>query len=98
MVSGVDLGKITYSFVSSCLDYINAVFTCLDKSSISHQQAILNAAARLLTKANKYSHITPVLYSLRFLCSHIELEMARLLTVLQLLPNSLLLVDFVPKC
>lgn len=53
MVSPAELEKIVHAFVSSRLDYCNALFTSLDKLSLSRLQAIQNAAARLLTCSSK---------------------------------------------
>uniref|UniRef100_A0A8C6LAX3 Reverse transcriptase domain-containing protein n=1 Tax=Nothobranchius furzeri TaxID=105023 RepID=A0A8C6LAX3_NOTFU len=67
LVSTADLEKIIHAFVSSRLDYCNALFTGLSKTSLSRLQAIQNAAARLLTKSSRRAHITPVLQSLHWL-------------------------------
>uniref|UniRef100_A0AAZ1WYF6 Fibrinogen C-terminal domain-containing protein n=1 Tax=Oreochromis aureus TaxID=47969 RepID=A0AAZ1WYF6_OREAU len=67
MVSSAELEKIIHAFVSSRLDYCNALFTILDKSSLSRLQAIQNAVARLLTRSSKRAHITPISYCLHWL-------------------------------
>uniref|UniRef100_A0A8C6PYD4 Reverse transcriptase domain-containing protein n=1 Tax=Nothobranchius furzeri TaxID=105023 RepID=A0A8C6PYD4_NOTFU len=67
LVSTADLEKIIHAFVSSRLDYCNALFTGLSKTSLSRLQAIQNAAARLLTKSSRRAHITPGLQSLHWL-------------------------------
>ena len=58
---------IIHAFISSRLDYCNALFTCLNQTSLNRLQTVQNAAARLLTRNNKRSHITPILSSLHWL-------------------------------
>ena len=55
------------AFITSRLDYCNSLFTCLNKSSVDQLQLVQNAAARLLTRAKKSCHITPILASLHWL-------------------------------
>ena len=52
-VSKQDLEKLMHEFVSSRLDYCNALFTGLPKKSNRWLQLIKNAAARTLTKSPK---------------------------------------------
>lgn len=66
MVSSAKLGKIVHTFVSLHWNYCNALFTSLDKSFVSHLQAIENAVASLLTCSSKQAHISPILYSLHW--------------------------------
>ncbi len=54
-----DAGKLVPSFMTSRLDYCNALL-----GVILH---LLNAAARVLTRSRKYDHITPILQSLHWL-------------------------------
>ncbi len=58
---------IIHAFISSQLDYYNSLFTCLKKSAIDQLQSIKNAAARLLTRSGRMTHITPILHSLHWL-------------------------------
>lgn len=58
---------LVHAFISSRLDYCNALYTCLNKSSMEKLQVVQNAAARLLSKTNRRSHITPVLKALHWL-------------------------------
>lgn len=50
--------KIVHGFLSSCLDYCNALFTRINKSSPSHLQAIQNDDARLLRHSAKRAEIS----------------------------------------
>ena len=56
-----------HAFVTSRLDYANAVLYGLPKSQISRLQRVQNAAARLLTGTAHRDHITPVLERLHWL-------------------------------
>ncbi|KAF7643042.1 hypothetical protein LDENG_00246120 [Lucifuga dentata] len=55
---------VIHAFISFHLDYCNSLFTCLSKTSLNWLQTVQNAAVRLLTKANRRSHITPILSDL----------------------------------
>jgi len=62
-----DLEKVIHAFISSRLDYCNALYIGLNQSSISRLQLVQNAAARFLINTSKHAHITPVLYNLHWL-------------------------------
>ena len=62
-----DLERVIHAFISTRLDYCNALYAGLDQSSLSRLQLVQNAAARLLTGTKKRDHITPVLASLHWL-------------------------------
>ena len=66
-LSRQDLEKAIHAFISSRLDYCNALFVGLAQSSISRLQLVQNAAARFLTGTSRREHITPVLSSLHWL-------------------------------
>ncbi|KAI5613385.1 hypothetical protein C0J50_11745, partial [Silurus asotus] len=53
-------------FISSRLDYWNALYLGITQFSLHHLQLVQNAAARLLTGTSKCAHITPVLSSLHW--------------------------------
>uniref|UniRef100_A0A8C1P909 Reverse transcriptase domain-containing protein n=1 Tax=Cyprinus carpio TaxID=7962 RepID=A0A8C1P909_CYPCA len=67
MVSKKEMEMLVHAFISSRLDYCNVLYTCLNKSSIDQLQVVQNAAARLLTRTSRRSHITPVLKALHWL-------------------------------
>uniref|UniRef100_A0A672YQT0 Reverse transcriptase domain-containing protein n=1 Tax=Sphaeramia orbicularis TaxID=375764 RepID=A0A672YQT0_9TELE len=67
MVSTNELEMIVHAFVSSRLDYCNSLFTCLNKKELARLQFVQNSAARLLTRTNRRTHITPILKSLHWL-------------------------------
>lgn len=67
IVSKDDLELIIHAFVSSRLDYCNSLFSCLNKKELSRLQQVQNSAARLLSRSNRRTHISPILKSLHWL-------------------------------
>ena len=59
--------KLFHAFVSSRLDYCNALLTGLPKITIGKLQLIQNSAAQLLNGTKRREHITPVLAALHWL-------------------------------
>ncbi len=49
------------AFMTSRLDYCNALLGGCPASSVNKLQIVQNAAARVLTRSRKYDHITPIL-------------------------------------
>ena len=62
-----DAETVIHAFVTSRLDYCNALFIGLSASSISKLQYFQNSAARLLTHTKRSAHITPILHDLHWL-------------------------------
>jgi hypothetical protein len=62
-----DLEKLIHAFISSKLDYCNGLLTGLPKKNIRQLQLIQNAAARVLMKAKRSDHVTPLLKALHWL-------------------------------
>ncbi len=58
-----DAEKLVHTFMTSRLDYCNALLGGCPASSVNKLQVVQNAAARVLTRSRKYDHITPI-YSL----------------------------------
>ncbi len=67
MLSVSDAEKLVHAFMTSRLDYCNALLCGCPASSINKLQIVQNAAARILSRSRKYDHITPVLQSLHWL-------------------------------
>ena len=61
------LEHLMHAFVTSRLDYGNALLCGLPQSQIARLQRVQNAAARTLTGTRQRDHITPVLHSLHWL-------------------------------
>ncbi len=62
-----DAEKLVHAFMSSRLDYCNALLGGCPDSLINKLQIVQNAAAKVLTSSRKYDHITPILLSLHWL-------------------------------
>uniref|UniRef100_A0A8C7R0Y5 Reverse transcriptase domain-containing protein n=1 Tax=Oncorhynchus mykiss TaxID=8022 RepID=A0A8C7R0Y5_ONCMY len=62
-----DAEKCIHAFVTSRLDYCNALFSGYPDKALNKLQLVLNTAARILTRTQKCDHITPVLASLHWL-------------------------------
>ena len=58
--------QLVHAFISSKLDYSNRLFIRIPGKTIQKLQYIQNAA-RVLMRAHKYKHITPILQSLHWL-------------------------------
>ncbi len=66
MFSFSDAEKLVHAFMTSRLDYCNALLVGCPASSINKQQIVQNATARFLTRSRKYDHITPILQFLHW--------------------------------
>ena len=58
---------LTQSLVTSCLDYCNIIYNGLPMKLINRLQLTQNAAARLIRRFKKRTHITPALRDLHWL-------------------------------
>jgi len=56
-----------HAFVSSRLDYCNSLLYGINDGLLKKLQIVHNAAARVLTEARKFDHISPVLRALHWL-------------------------------
>ena len=59
--------SLVQEFISSRLDYCNAIFYGLPDRLTRRLLAVQNAAARLITGASRRDHITPILRQLHWL-------------------------------
>ena len=69
-----DAKKLVDAFVSTRLDYCNALLIGTPNKNIQRLQHIQNSAARILLRVCKYAHITPVLKSLHWLPIPLRIE------------------------
>ncbi len=67
MLTVSDAEKLVHAFMTSRLDYCNALLGGCPAPSLNKLQIVQNAAARVLTRSGKYDHITPILQSLHWL-------------------------------
>ncbi len=58
---------LIHAFMSSRLDYCNALFGGCSARLINKIHMVQNAVARILTRTRKYDHISPVLSTLHWL-------------------------------
>ncbi|XP_055499399.1 uncharacterized protein LOC129701965 [Leucoraja erinacea] len=72
---------VIHAFISSRLDYCNALYSGVSRASLARLQLVQNAAARLLTGTRKREHITPILASLHWLPVHFRVHFKILLFV-----------------
>ena len=73
-----DLEKAIHVFISSRLDYCNALHVGLSQSSISRLQLVQNAASRFLTSTSRREHIASVLSSLHWLPVRFRIVFSRI--------------------
>ena len=62
-----DAEKLVHAFVSSRLDYCNALLIGIPSRSLQRLQYIQNSADRILMRVRKYEHISPILHTLHWL-------------------------------
>ena len=58
---------IVHAFISSRLDFSNAVLCAISQKLLRKLQSIQNSAARILMRCHRFDHITPVLHQLHWL-------------------------------
>ena len=61
------LERLVHAFITVRLDYCNAVLVGISGKSLYKLQLLQNSAARVVSRTNKYEHITPVLKNLHWL-------------------------------
>ena len=66
--------KLVHAFISSRLDYCNSLLYGIPEYQTRKLQRVMNASARLIYRAHKFCHITPLLAELHWLpvCSRIH--------------------------
>ncbi len=77
MLSMSNVETLILAFMTSRLDYCNALLGGCSACLINKLQMVQNAAARVLTRTRKYDHISPVLSTLHWLpikhCIHLNI-------------------------
>ncbi len=67
MLSVSNAEMLIHAFMTSRLDYCNALLGGCSAHLVNKLQLVQNAAARVLTRTRKYDHISPVLSTLHWL-------------------------------
>ncbi len=67
MLTVSEAEKIVNAFMTSRLDYCNALRGSCTASLINKLQRVQHSAARVLTRSSKYDYITPIVQSLHWL-------------------------------
>ena len=88
VLSFKDFERVIHAFVTTRLDYCNALYTGINKASLTRLQLVQSSAARLLTGGRKYDHISPVLASLHWLPVNLRIDFKILLFVFKVLNGS----------
>ena len=84
----VDTTKtLIHAFVTSHVDYCNALLAGIPQYQAQRIQRILNAAARLIYRCPRISHITPILIALHWLPIKYQVEFKIVLLVYKALNN-----------
>ena len=78
---------LIHAFVSSHLDYCNALLFGLQKYQLDRLQKVQNAAARVILQIAKFDHITPALIDLHWLPVTFRVQLKLLLFVYKSLHN-----------
>lgn len=73
--------SLTHAFVSSRLDMMNSILYNIPDNLLNKLQLIQNNAARIVKKANRYCHITPLLQDLHWLPIKFRIQFKLLLSV-----------------
>ena len=62
-----DAETLVHAFITSRIDYCNALFSGLPATTTNGLRLVQNAAAKVLTRKRKFDHITPTLIALHWL-------------------------------
>ena len=65
---------LVHAFIMGRIDYFNSLFYGLPVTHINKLQRVQNAAARLICSIPRFSHVTPVLYSLHWLSVQFRID------------------------
>lgn len=81
------LEYIVHAFITSKLDYCNALYCGLPETLLHRLQLIQNTTARILSGSSRHDSITPVLYSLHWLPVEQRVKFKVLMTIYKCINN-----------
>ena len=77
--------RLVHTFITSRLDYCNGLLYGAPDYQIKKLQRVVNASARLVYRAPKYCHITPLLRNLHWLPVRLRVDFKILLVTFKIL-------------
>ena len=77
--------RLVHAFITSRLDYCNGLLYGAPEYQIKKLQRVMNASARLIYRAPKYCHITPLLKELYWLPVRLRVDFKILLVTFKIL-------------
>ena len=77
--------RLVHAFITSRLDYCNGLLHGAPEYKIKKLQRVMNASARLVYRAPKYCHITPLLRELHWLPVRLRVDLKILLVTFKIL-------------
>ncbi|KAL9972596.1 hypothetical protein ACROYT_G018932 [Oculina patagonica] len=77
--------RLVHAFITSRLDYCNSLLYGAPEHQIKKLQRVMNASARLVYRAPKYCHITPLLRELHWLPVRFRIDFKILLITFKIL-------------
>ena len=83
----ISLECIVHAFITTRLDYCNAILSGANQNTKKKLQRVQNAAARVLTGTKRREHITPVLRQLHWLPVEVRIEFKVLVMTFKCIHN-----------
>ena len=78
---------LVHALITSRVDYCNSLLYGLPATQLNKIQHVLNAAAQLVCRSQRYCHITPLMYNLHWLPVNLRIRFKVLLFVFKAIQN-----------